>query len=347
MDRRRVLNLLGSAVPISLTGCLSQNTDDSEADSADQQLTTTTVSSTGRSGTSPVYIHKVEQSRETAINELLSHFETDFTDQRVAVKANFNSADPFPASTHPNTLATLFDQLDDAAEIWFAERSGMGDTKPVLRETGALEIAKQAGASVTILDALGNDHWRREQPESSHWTDGYLFPDVFSEADAVVQTCCLKTHRYGGQFTMSLKNSVGMVAETDPVTGHDYMDELHNGGDQRKKIAEINLSYDPAVVLMDGIKGFSNGGPARGELIEPGIMLASADRVALDAAGVAVLRQYDPPSVVADGPVFEQDQLARAVELGLGPKTPEEIELVATNDAASDIRTTISDELSE
>jgi len=36
---------------------------------------------------------------------------------------------------------------------------------------------------------------------------------TFLEAEKVVQTCCLKTHRFGGHFTLSLKNSVGLVAK--------------------------------------------------------------------------------------------------------------------------------------
>jgi len=40
---------------------------------------------------------------------------------------------------------------------------------------------------------------------------------------------------------------------------------------------------------MDGIKAFISGGPEKGELIEPNLLLASEDRVAIDAVGVAIL----------------------------------------------------------
>ena len=113
---------------------------------------------------------------------------------------------------------------------------------------------------------------------------------VFHDADKVVQTCCLKTHRFGGHFTLSMKNSVGLVAKRVPGGMYDYMWELHGSPNQRKMIAEINSFYSVDFVLMDGIKAFVTGGPDKGTLVEPKLLLASRDRVAIDAAGVAILK---------------------------------------------------------
>jgi uncharacterized protein (DUF362 family) len=56
--------------------------------------------------------------------------------------------------------------------------------------------------------------------------------------------------------------------------------------------------------------------------------------VALDAVGVAVLRYFGTTNAVASGPIFQQEQIARAVELGLGVSSPEGIEFL-TDDAVS------------
>ncbi len=190
---------------------------------------------------------------------------------------------------------------------------------------------------VAVLDE--EKEWSRAK--GSHWKNGFLFPAVFSNADAIVQTCCLKTHRYGGHFTMSLKNSVGMVAKYDPVDGYNYMSELHSSVYQRQMIAEINAAYEPEFVIMDGIKAFSKGGPDTGTLIEPGIMLASRDRVALDAAGVAVLRIYGTTKEVSKGSIFDQEQIKRAIELDIGGQG----EIFAVNEEAQDICSKIRKEL--
>jgi uncharacterized protein (DUF362 family) len=100
-------------------------------------------------------------------------------------------------------------------------------------------------------------------------------------------------------------------------------------------IAEINVAYQPDLILMDGLQAFVKGGPARGQRVEPRVILAGSDRVAIDAVGVAVLRRFGTTSRVSRGPIFEQEQIARAVELGLGVDSPDDIRLV-TDDAESE-----------
>ncbi len=156
-------------------------------------------------------------------------------------------------------------------------------------------------------------------------------PKVFHDADKIVQTCCLKTHRFGGHFTLSLKNSVGLVAKKVPDGMYDYMWELHGSPFQRQMIAEINSRYNLDFVLMDGIKAFVTGGPDKGKVVEPNLLLAGQDRVAIDAVGVAILKMYGAKGKVGEADVFAQDQIKRAVELGFGVKSPDEIRLTPLN----------------
>jgi len=79
---------------------------------------------------------------------------------------------------------------------------------------------------------------------------------------------------------------------------------------------------------MDGIKAFVTGGPESGKVVEPNLLLASRDRVAIDAVGVAILKMYGARGKVGEAGVFEQDQLKRAAELGFGVKSVDEIKLM-------------------
>ena len=56
--------------------------------------------------------------------------------------------------------------------------------------------------------------------------------------------------------------------------------------------------------------------------------------MALDAVGVALLRYFGTTDAVASGSIFQQEQIARAVALGLGVSGPEGIELI-TDDPES------------
>jgi len=250
-------------------------------------------------------------------------------ERSVVIKPNLNSSNPFPASTHNETLRTLLEvcQAAQAREIVVADRSGMGDTAAVMREKGIESLARPFAARVMALNALPAAEWAWKAIPGGHWRRGVLFPAPVERADVIIQTCCLKTHRFGGQFTMSLKNSVGMVAKVGP-DGYDYMQELHSSPLQRTLIAEINVLYRPAMVVLDGIEAFVEGGPEAGRLARPGVVLAGSDRVAIDAVGVALLRMHGVTGPVASGPIFAQEQIRRAVELGLGVPSPGAIELV-------------------
>lgn len=251
--------------------------------------------------------------------------------ERVLLKPNFNSADPAPGSTHPDVLRTLVLQLTamGARAITVADRSGMGDTRTVMRQKGVFDLAQELGFDVVVLDELAEKDWGIRQSKDYHWSRGYAVPKLLLDADCVVQTCNLKTHRFGGHFTLSLKNSVGFAAKRINGGGYDYMRELHSSPYQRQMIAEINAAYAPALIVMDGVEAFVDGGPERGKKVKAGVVLAGMDRVAMDAVGVAILRLLGTTREVGRGKVFDQEQIARAVELGLGVTSPSQIEIVS------------------
>jgi len=126
---------------------------------------------------------------------------------------------------------------------------------------------------------------------------------------------------------LSLKNSVGLVARFDPEDGYDYMAELHSSENQRLMIAEINQTYKNDLIVMDATKAFVSGGPETGGLVKPNVILAGKDRVAMDAVGVAILRLFGTTPEVSEGRIFQQEQIARAVELGVGIQSAKDIQL--------------------
>ncbi len=256
----------------------------------------------------------------------------------VLLKPNLNSADPSPGSTHPDTLRALAEWLlnEGASHVTVGDRSGMGQTRSVMEATGVVALAREMGLDTVPFDELDENGWDLFRPLESHWADGFAVPRLLSQVDAVVQTCNLKTHRFGGHFTMSLKNAVGLVARSVPGQAHNYMTELHSSPRQREMIAEINTAYTPEFIVLDGVEAFTTEGPDKGTRVPAEVVLAATDRIALDAVGVALLRHWGTTPEVSDGPVFGQAQIARAVELGLGVASPQDIDILTDDEPSQE-----------
>jgi len=256
-----------------------------------------------------------------------------FRGKNVLVKPNFNTSDETPGSTHNDTLKEILEELRKAGakKLTIGDRSGPEPTEQVFDKKGIRQLAGSYDADLLNFDELGPDGYVKVVPPGSHWQDGFLVARPVIEAEALISTCCLKTHAFGGVFTMSLKNSVGVV----PRKGHTYMRELHSSPHMRWMIAEINYAYKPTFVILDGLVAFVDQGPMTGPRKEANVFLAGVDRVAIDAVAVAVLKDLGSNEAIMKPKVFEQEQIVRAAELGLGVKSPEDI-IIETPDAVSE-----------
>lgn len=255
----------------------------------------------------------------------------------VLIKPNFNTADLFPGSTHNDTLVALVEEAwkMGAKSVRLGERS-YPPTREVMEQKGVIPLMKNLDVKVIDFDELDNKDWVEVKPKDSHWENGFRIARPILEAECLISTCCLKTHRYGGVFTMSLKLHVGVVPTRRH--GYEYMRELHGSPHQRKMIAEINLPFKPDLIVLDGIEAFVDGGPMNGKRAKGNVFLASTDRVATDAVGVAILKLLGSNDQIMTPKIFEQEQIARAVEIDLGASSPSEIDVLPADDQSREYR---------
>lgn len=248
----------------------------------------------------------------------------------VLIKPNFNTADPTPGSTHNDTLMALVDELWNmgAKTIGLGERS-YPPTREVMDQKGIVPLLKQKDVHIIDFDDLGERDWVECKPKHGHWENGFRIARPILETECLISTCCLKTHQFGGAFTLSLKLHVGVVPTFRH--GYQYMGELHQSPYQQEMIAEINQPFSPEIVVLDGIDAFTDGGPATGKRAKGNIFLASTDRVAIDAVGVAVLKALGSNDAIMKRKIFDQRQISRAAELGIGVSSASEIEILAAD----------------
>jgi uncharacterized protein (DUF362 family) len=246
--------------------------------------------------------------------------------KRVTVKPNFNTADEAPGSTHPDTLSQLVTELyeRDARSITLGESSGPPQTRGVMEQKGIFDLARQLRFDVVNFEEIPPSEWVAFGARGTHWPDGFHLPQLVVDSEYLVSTCCLKTHGFGGVFSMSLKLSVGLTPKNIRRT-------MHRSPDMRRMIAELNGGYRPQLIVLDGVTAFTDGGPSQGELQQANVMIAGDDRVAVDAVGLAVLKDMGANQAIMGRRIWEQEQIARAVELGLGARGPADIELVTSD----------------
>lgn len=280
---------------------------------------------------SKVYLIKTSD-RVAGIEYLLSTVKIpDLKLKNAVIKANFNSDHPFPATTHLNTIKTVIKALKAATpeSISIVERSGMGKTEEVLKNRGLHALASSEKVAVVNIDSLETIDWVIRGTREATWRKGFPVPRVVANAEYIINLPTLKTHRFLGDFSLSLKNYVGLLPKW--YRNSDYAWELQSSQQAHTLIAELNRDIRCDLIILDAMKGYATEGPDRGKLIEPTIILLSTDRVAIDAVALAILRYYGTTDKISQGRIFDQAQIKAAAEIGLGVKSEDDIELIILN----------------
>jgi len=227
----------------------------------------------------------------------------------VLVKPNFNSPDPYPGSTDLIFLRAVVELLLDAgAKVTIGESSGgiWRPTRNVLRKLGVFELARHLGVELIAFEDRADD-WVRVKV-NGNYLDTVCMPRSAYEADKIAYLPCMKTHSTAG-FTGALKLAVGFMHPGERRALHARHLE--------PKIAEISLCWQPDIIIMDGRKAFVSGGPDKGQLVEPGLVLASGDPIAIDVEAMKLILAYQARNKLATDP-WQSPQIVTALKHGLG-----------------------------
>ena len=100
-------------------------------------------------------------------------------------------------------------------------------------------------------------------------------------------------------------------------------------------IAELNLGYQPKVIIMDGVEAFVDGGPSHGqEGRGRRVHRRNGPRGRGRRRAWRSSRIWDRTRPSWTRKIFEQDQIQRAVEIGHRRSAgPEQIEIAAADAA--------------
>jgi uncharacterized protein (DUF362 family) len=229
----------------------------------------------------------------------------------VFLKPNFNTADPFPASSDLKFLENVSDYIYEAGAklVMIGESSTVTlNSRKVMEKIGVFALQeKKRPPRIYVLE---EEKWVKREIPNAKYLKSVQIAEIVSRADKLIFLPCLKTHAYA-QFTGSLKLTMGLMKPHQRFPMH--MRNL------QEKFAELNTLFDPDLVIMDARKCFINRGPSEGDVEEPNLIMASTDRVAIDVEGIKIIQGYQGNSLVGIDP-WELPQIKRAIELGLSKK---------------------------
>ena len=85
-----------------------------------------------------------------------------------------------------------------------------------------------------------------------------------------------------------------------------------------RSIAQLNLGFTPSLNIIDGTRPIYQGSHITGDSVKADTIIASRDRVAVDVAGVALLRAVGNEERWKNVSPWEHPMITHAGELGLG-----------------------------
>lgn len=226
----------------------------------------------------------------------------------VLLKPNFNTADPFPASTDFEFLKTMVELVYEAGAkmVIVGDASMMAlNTRKVMNELKIFDLKNLKQPGWVYVFEEGD--WIKKEIAGAKYLKSVSVPGILKQVDKLILLPCLKTHSLA-QFTGSLKLAIGFMKPSQRIRLH-----LRN---LQEKIAELNKIINPDLIIMDARKCFITKGPSEGKIREPGLILASTSRVSIDIEGVKIIQSFKGNSLKGIEPA-ELLQIKRAKEIGI------------------------------
>ena len=200
----------------------------------------------------------------------------------VLLKPNFNTADPTPASTSMDFLRAVTKLVYNcgAKIVIIGDSSTMSlNTRKVMEEIGVFELENMdIPPRVYVFDER---EWVKKEVPGGKYLKSVSVSEYLGKVDKLILLPNLKTH-FLTKFTGSLKLSVGFMKPFERVRFHLK--------DIQEKVAELNKLINPDLIIMDARKCFINKGPSKGDIREPGLILTSKSRVAIDVEGIKIIQ---------------------------------------------------------
>lgn len=253
----------------------------------------------------------VDEMVEEAVDLIGGFDRLGLSGKTVLLKPNVVSGEANPATTNPEVVGAVVRAVSrrGAKKVYVGDMSALRtiSTRRNMNRNGILKAASDNGAEVIIFEDF---EWHTVPLEGTrHLTEAYVTEWIY-RPDIIINLPVVKTHR-SASYSITLKNFIGCthLRQRPYLIGPSHWEEL---------ISEFNAAYAPELNIVDGTVSMIEGGPWQGTPAKTNLIIASGDRIAADIAGLGLIRSFGKWEPVTSKPVWEQRQIIRGVELGLG-----------------------------
>ncbi|MBN2354037.1 MAG: DUF362 domain-containing protein [Spirochaetales bacterium] len=203
--------------------------------------------------------------------------------RRVLLKPNLlHGDDPARGSiTHPAVLrAAAIACLKAGCEVNYGDSPAFHNPRTAVRLCGYEAVAGETG--ITLADF--------ENGEERTYPDGkqnrvFKIARGALDAEAIVNLPKMKTHGLT-RMTGAVKNMFGLVPGLTKSWLHARLPEERSFS---RMLVDLNRFFTPALSIMDAVDGMEGNGPRNGRLVRTGLLILSADPVALDAVACRIM----------------------------------------------------------
>ncbi|MFO7637293.1 MAG: DUF362 domain-containing protein [Clostridia bacterium] len=235
-----------------------------------------------------------DQKRDTAVHSVICRGKADFTlfnehmghllegfspEDRILVKINLNTADPYPASTDPDTLDGLLGMLEGNGfrnlTVGVCSANYRLPSRRVMKDTPLDNVIRNR-AGIVFFD---EGKWVNV-PVKGECLQRVVIPECVYEADRIIYLANLKTHR-SADFSMGMKLAMGFV--------HPLLRLGYHREHLQEKVVEIMLAVRPDLIFLDARNPFITGGPDTGNTARADQILAGRDLLSVDLEGYRIL----------------------------------------------------------
>ncbi len=178
--------------------------------------------------------------------------------------------------THPMVVAAAARIFRNAGyeHIFYGDSAGVGSMEKISEACGlSAEMERLNIPMADFSESILVNYPQGKMAKQFHMAKAVV------ETEALINICKMKTHQLE-RMTGAVKNMYGCIQGLHKAKGHT---KYSNAESFARMLVDLNLYVRPRLYIMDGITAMEGNGPASGTPVHMGVMLLSADPVALDS----------------------------------------------------------------